>query len=231
MHRRRRGFTLVELLVVIAIIGILIALLLPAVQAARESARRTQCGNNLKQIGLALLNWESVHRKLPPGTMARQRFSYTYDPATTGGYEWPYLLDYILPQLEENNFFQAVGGPAFDVMNPWFSPSTWPQSVNGVPITTFVCPSDLPPGQLKNLPEFSPPGQYVVCPATNYLGIFSGFNDWHNYKLTGNGDPAATARRGPTRIPINGPCSATTRASGWRRSKTAPPTRWPWPSI
>ena len=71
--RLKSGFTIVELLVVIAIIGVLVALLLPAVQAAREAARRAQCKNHLKQIGLGAINHESTHRFLP-GTRQRQRY-------------------------------------------------------------------------------------------------------------------------------------------------------------
>ncbi|WP_218933240.1 DUF1559 domain-containing protein [Roseimaritima multifibrata] len=91
VRRRRSGFTLVELLVVIAIIGVLVGLLLPAVQAAREAARRMQCSNNLKQIGLALHNYESTHRVLPPGGVSS-------NSAT------PHTL--ILPYIEANNSFQ-----------------------------------------------------------------------------------------------------------------------------
>ena len=103
--RRDGGFTLVELLVVIAIIGILVALLLPAVQAAREAARRSQCSNNLKQIGLAILNYESARGALPPG--ARLIID------TTGG-SWvvkeensTILLD-ILPYLEGGAIFSQI---------------------------------------------------------------------------------------------------------------------------
>src|SRR5438552_310335 len=88
----RRGFTLVELLVVIAIIGILVALLLPAVQAAREAGRRTQCQNNLKQIGLALHNYHDTLKTLPSGFVASAAY-----PSTANGWGWSAL---ILPYVE-----------------------------------------------------------------------------------------------------------------------------------
>ncbi|MCO6042394.1 DUF1559 domain-containing protein [Aeoliella sp. ICT_H6.2] len=90
---RKAAFTLVELLVVIAIIGILVALLLPAVQAAREAARRTQCSNNLKQIGLAALNYESTRGVLPPGTYLGE------------GSAWS---AFILPHLEQGSLFSHL---------------------------------------------------------------------------------------------------------------------------
>src|SRR5881275_927694 len=94
--RPSRAFTLIELLVVISIIGLLVALLLPAVQAARESARRTQCVNNLKQLGLAFNIYEGIHQTLPPGYIS------AFDATGTDlgpGWGWASMM---LPQLEQS---------------------------------------------------------------------------------------------------------------------------------
>ena len=112
--RPRRGFTLIELLVVIAIIGILVSLLLPAVQAARESARRMQCLNNLKQIGLALHNYESTNRCFPPayvqgsGVATGVAYGINYpDDGSNGltGWGWGALL---LPFIEQGNLYKSL---------------------------------------------------------------------------------------------------------------------------
>jgi prepilin-type N-terminal cleavage/methylation domain-containing protein len=125
----RRAFTLVELLVVIAIIGVLVALLLPAVQAAREAARRAQCQNNLKQIGLAALQFEDAYKKLPPGAVW-----------SGSGTEKGSVYVYLLPYLERASLYQA-----FDLTRTSIDGSTFPQStklIASTVIPTFICPSD-----------------------------------------------------------------------------------------
>lgn len=160
--RPRRGFTLIELLVVIAIIGVLVALLLPAVQQAREAARRSQCKNNLHQLGLALHNYHDVSGAFPPGSISRSGGVF-------GGPEWPYLLHFLLPQVDQTPTYNTLannwGRPA-----PWIDPNVWDLSIR-VPIPMFLCPSDGSGGTLKNS------GTAVMLPMSNYLGFFSGLND------------------------------------------------------
>src|SRR5437868_5729258 len=96
----KRGFTLIELLVAISIIAILMALLLRAVQQARESARRTECRNNLRQIGIALHNYYSAHDVLPPGCVGDAN-----DPVNLQGWGWGVML---LPFLEQQNLFNEI---------------------------------------------------------------------------------------------------------------------------
>ena len=107
---RRAGFTLIELLVVIAIIAVLISLLLPAVQSAREAARRAQCINNLKQLGLALHNYECAHRRFPPGFISRVTGSWSgggNDPIPEAGPGWSFFA-MILPHIEQGNLHQTI---------------------------------------------------------------------------------------------------------------------------
>jgi prepilin-type N-terminal cleavage/methylation domain-containing protein len=104
--QNRRGFTLVELLVVIAIIGILIALLLPAVQAAREAARRSQCTNNLKQLGLAAQNYHSARKRFPPGQLANSDISAV--PPPTNADQYTGFIPFLLPYTEGQALYQRI---------------------------------------------------------------------------------------------------------------------------
>ncbi len=172
-----RGFTLVELLVVIAIIGILIALLLPAVQAARESARRTTCTNNMKQLGLGLHLYVDAHGRLPAGAT---NFGINDRPPsnqTTAGHGWnrqtwgvtiyPYIEQQVLYQRYNPNL---VGQ----------SQTNWCNNANGkgpgapasAPIAALLCPSDGMAGSTKT---FSC-GTYAMSNYMAYIGDFAWYN-------------------------------------------------------
>jgi prepilin-type N-terminal cleavage/methylation domain-containing protein len=136
MSRSRRGSTLVELLVVIAIIGVLVALLLPAVQAARESARRMRCTNNLKQAALAIHNYQDTFKAFPMGQH---------------GCCWGTWLVSLLPFLEQGNLASGYVGHGFDGATNTAPPSY--SSATNLPVTrvqlaTFTCPSDVKSAQL-----------------------------------------------------------------------------------
>src|SRR6516165_5664028 len=107
--RRMMGFTLIELLVVIAIIAILIGLLLPAVQKVREAAARMSCQNNLRQIGLAAMNYESAYTKFPPGVVISPNtpgLAYTFGQPFAGPYTG--VLAFLLPFVEQQNTYNMV---------------------------------------------------------------------------------------------------------------------------
>jgi prepilin-type N-terminal cleavage/methylation domain-containing protein/prepilin-type processing-associated H-X9-DG protein len=123
----RRAFTLVELLVVIAIIGILIALLLPAVQAARESGRRAQCSNNLKQLGLAMHGYHTAHRSFPPGAIGVNPNTGSYG----GEIRTPFCI-FVLPYLEQTSRYDQ-----YDFSQHWYNQSR----VIGMYLSVWHCPS------------------------------------------------------------------------------------------
>ncbi|QDU90336.1 hypothetical protein Pla175_37400 [Pirellulimonas nuda] len=157
---RAGGFTLVELLVVIAIIGILVALMLPAVQMVRESSRRSQCQNHLRQVGLALLNYEGANRRFPPG----KRWSLPRDNPLTYDYAWSSM---ILSHIEEQGIKDQL-----DFKLPMTDPANLAAAGQVIPI--YLCPSASqldehrsPTGVVSNLG--GQPGEGMAC--IDYMGI------------------------------------------------------------
>lgn len=137
-HDRRRGFTLIELLVVIAIIAILIALLLPAVQQAREAARRTQCKNNLKQMGLALHNYHDVFGVLPPGWVSQYYQANTGEPTI---WSWGTFL---LPYIDQAPLYNTVQPGTYRIDQNLAAGGARAQALTS-PLTAFRCASDTGP--------------------------------------------------------------------------------------
>ena len=132
MNRKRGGFTLVEVLVVIAIIGLLIALLLPAVQAAREAARRMQCSNNLRQLGLAMHNYHGALNSFPPGFMVRGYLAGT----TPGGWAWGVFL---MPFIEQSPLRDKLSPTRYTLEQVINNPDLLPMLQ--MPLEVFRCPS------------------------------------------------------------------------------------------
>jgi prepilin-type N-terminal cleavage/methylation domain-containing protein len=145
---RRSGFTLVELLVVIAIIGVLVAMLLPAVQSAREAARRMSCSNNLKQLSLALHNYEDTHKTLPPAGIDSNQMS------------WTVLL---LPYFEQQNLYAK-----FDFTQGAWNAKNRITVVKGVRIKAITCPSLVT--KFDNYSQFDPANEADVS-ALHYYAI------------------------------------------------------------
>jgi prepilin-type N-terminal cleavage/methylation domain-containing protein len=190
--KRQRGFTLVELLVVIAIIGILVALLLPAVQAAREAARRVQCTNNLKQLALAVHNYESAQKVFPPGAI------------NFFGGNWALK---ILPYLEQGAIDQTMSWGIMaglpDDGSGWRGPPSIVgpglnyELLNGVVIPTFRCPSNHWPAlsysyDSAGLGIWEMSHKFAI---NDYLGI-AGFADLYEERVSGPGSYGIGASNG-----------------------------------
>lgn len=172
-YKGRIGFTLVELLVVIAIIGILVGLLLPAVQAAREAARRMQCSNNLKQMGLAIHNHESTYKYMPAceKDLAAPDVDNPYGQTATYG-----TLMHLLPFMEQNNIYNLI-----PIKRSYIDPKTMPPPYGTMttaalePIATFICPSTPANAPSDYGPYFQTvglgSGAPFIAPRTDYIPI------------------------------------------------------------
>ena len=161
---RRRGFTLIELLVVIAIIGVLVSLLLPAVQQAREAARRTQCKNNLKQLGLALHNYLDVANQFPPSNM---QLKGVENGNLSDNYAWGWLA-MVSPYLDQGNLYNSLNMslPLYDPNNG-NKISVPNQQAAGTIVSTLLCPSDVARSVSSDYGvKALAPTNYAVCTGT-----------------------------------------------------------------
>ena len=188
-----RGFTLVELLVVIAIIATLIGLLLPAVQAARESARRTQCLNNMKQIGIALHLFHDAKRRLPPAfatTETPGHVNWRSLPQTPGFFEpgWSFFVS-ILPFLEQDALFKQL-----NLSLPIMDATNAAARSEAALVAAYVCPSDTGP-RLVDVRDYGPSSSAIAlsgdgtlitkAPVSSYTGLIGTNDHEHNGSFDG----------------------------------------------
>ena len=197
---RRGGFTLVELLVVIAIIGVLVALLLPAVQAAREAARRMSCGNNLKQWGTALLNYENTHKEFPPSRLG---------PDSTASLEVRFVGKPYGPREQGKKGWERSGASGFVLMLPFIESQALYDQLNiergnGI----WPCGDCLIPAAVWRTPQveraLGTRPEFVVCPSNQTLPQHEeDWQDWNVIPATGT-YAFSGGHRGPnSREPIN----------------------------
>jgi prepilin-type N-terminal cleavage/methylation domain-containing protein/prepilin-type processing-associated H-X9-DG protein len=186
-----RAFTLVELLVVIAIIGVLVALLLPAVQAAREAARRMQCANHFKQVGLALHNYHAARNTFPPGVILSHNDTASNPdcaPLLPGVGSSTYYIGFgwgvfVLPYLEEETLYNQfeLDKSLFPAGNPWASLKNF--QLSATKISTYLCPSDPNSG---NLVEFTGAGTNGPNAKDDVADAnIAGVTDWEDWTCDG----------------------------------------------
>ncbi|WP_437201937.1 DUF1559 family PulG-like putative transporter [Planctomicrobium sp. SH664] len=212
--KRTRAFTLIELLVVIAIIAVLIALLLPAVQQAREAARRSQCKNNLKQIGLALHNYHDTHKVFPNGNITHlsvdkngcYRGAGSSSPKS-GGAPWPVL---ILPFIEQTAVYNSLvmTAPFPTTYDSTTAPQNFDKDNRSGPLWTnipaFQCPTFIP-----GVPNWVPPGWAASdaipgVPVNNYYGCTGGTIPPYTFSTANNGSNSFVCNIGASNIVVKG---------------------------